>query len=112
MKIPLKFLRGDSIIIEEDEHGSKGKLDTLENIDLSISTENSSLTFISDVISYVTWKYLKTEIEKNNNIKLQCKGTMEGHPFRSSMILVFNDEDSFIDDIFSRNPKQSHSTPH
>ncbi|HCB0355313.1 TPA: hypothetical protein MYM73_003587 [Klebsiella variicola subsp. variicola] len=106
MKIPLKYLRGDSIIIEEDEHGNKRKLDTLENIDLSISTENSSLTFISDVISYVTWKYLNTEIEKNNDIKLQCKGTMKGHPFRSSMFLVYNDEDSIIDDIFSRTLKQ------
>ncbi|HCM1951079.1 TPA: hypothetical protein N3A08_000032 [Salmonella enterica subsp. salamae serovar 9,46:z4,z24:z39:z42] len=111
MKIPLKFLRGDSIIFEEDEQGNKRKVDTLENIELSISTENSSLTFISDVISYVTWKYLKAEIEKNNDIKLQCKGTMKEHPFRSSMVLVFNDEDCFIDDIFSRNPKQSHSTP-
>ncbi|ENG7015189.1 hypothetical protein ABUZ23_001224 [Yersinia enterocolitica] len=102
MKIPLKFLRGENLITEIDDQGNEKPLDTLKNIEINIKTENSTLTFISDVISYVTWKHLGNKINENNDIKLQCKSTMENHPFFSSMALMFNDENSFIDDVFKR----------
>ncbi|WP_354691897.1 hypothetical protein [Phytobacter sp. RSE-02] len=100
---PLRFLRGEVTVMKEDESGNKEPaFDTLEDINISIETENSALTFVSDIISYTTWKHLKDAIKKDNNIKLQSTEVMIGHPFQESLTLTNSNENSFIDDIFNR----------
>lgn len=99
----MRFFCGDIIINEVSEDNvKKPAVEMLKNTNYSIETESTPLTFMADILSYTTWRHLKTMHDKNGDTSLQYSLNMQEHPLFEYLCLAFPDEGNIMDEMYRR----------
>lgn len=100
----LRFFRGEGVTIkQQNESGEMEKVPTIAKLSVSLESEDTMLTFASDVISYCTYIHLRKKIQNSAipNISLNYGGNLTEHPFYNSLVLAQKEEDNFFDGVYS-----------
>lgn len=83
-----------------NEDGENIPIKKIREIHFNIDSKESAITFISDVVSYVTYKHLLSKFKENRQLQLISKEALKGHPFESTATFIPDDPDYFIEKTY------------
>ncbi|WP_318463120.1 hypothetical protein [Photobacterium leiognathi] len=72
----------------------------LDVLDLKFSSEDSSLTFVADILSNMAYYYIKDNIKKDSNIKLNSISAIDKHPLKDFVLGCYDDEKEDVMSLF------------